>query len=175
MKKTNVTSIQPLSWITSGVRQCMQWMLAGLMLLFATASVTAQTASPNCTDVNASLQANGFISVAISEFVTNCATSGPVDYVVYNQFGGVVQTGTAAPCATVISFYACGAIGREYKVNFSNGLGTCWSNLTFKQSNGPIVGDTTKYLYCLEEEVADWGLYLDRFYGNNNDVYEPSI
>ena len=174
MKKTNVTSIQPLSWITSGVRQCMQWMLAGLVLFLGTTSSMAQAASPNCTDVNASLRADGTISVMISEFVTNCATTGTVDYVVYNQFGGVVLTGSGS-CTTPISFYACGAIGREYKVNFSNGLGVCWSKLTFKQSFGPVVGDTTKYFYCLDERATDVGLYLDYVYGNKNGKYEPSI
>ena len=174
MKKTNVTSIQPLSWITSGVRQCMQWMLAGLVLFLGTTSSMAQAASPNCTDVNASLRADGTISVMISEFVTNCATTGTVDYVVYNQFGGVVLTGSGS-CTTPISFYACGAIGREYKVNFSNGLGVCWSKLTFKQSFGPVVGDTTKYFYCLDERATDVGLYLDYVYGNIDDILVATI
>ena len=58
MKKTNVTSIQPLSWIPSKVGQCMQWTLASLMLFFVTTSSVAQI-GPNCTDVNASLDVNG--------------------------------------------------------------------------------------------------------------------
>ena len=148
MNKTNVTSIQPLSWIPSRVGQCMQWMLAGLMLFLTTTSSVAQ--GPNCTDVNASIDFNGYANIAVSEFVTNCATVAPVNYVVYNQYGGVVAAVDGAICATVISVYACNALGQTYTVNFSNASGACWSNLTFKQSNGPIVPDTTKYLYCLD-------------------------
>ncbi len=174
MKETNVTSIQPSGWIPSKVGQCMQWVLASLLLFFGSVSAFAQNAGPNCTDINAAIGADGYINVAVEEFVTNCADAIPtLEYVVYNQFNGVVTTGTVAACTDVIRFYACNAIGRTYKVNFTNDLGSCWSELTFKQSNGPLVMDTTWHMYCLEEEVSDIGLYLDRFYGDNDGEYEP--
>src|SRR5690606_911563 len=78
-------------------------------------------------------------------------------------------TGTTQDCDYVIQLYACTYLNQTLKVNFTNAYGACWSYLTFKQSAGPIVPDTTKYLYCLEEEVTDWGLYLDRFY--SHDAY----
>ncbi len=173
MKETNVTSIQPSSWIPSKVGQCVQWALASVLLFFGAVSTMAQTAGPNCTNINAALDANGDINVAGGEFVTNCADAFPMDYVVYNQFNGVVQTGTINACTDAISFNACSALGRTYKVNFTNGLGSCWSDLTFKQSNGPLIVGQKFYLYCLDEEVNDIGLYLDRFYGDNDGEYEP--
>ncbi len=174
MKKTNVTSIQPSSWIPSVVGQCMQWVLAGLLLFVGTTVSLAQS-SPNCTNINASIDANGYAVVEVGEFVTNCAAAEPLNYVVYNQFGGVVQTGTAVACDDEIRIPACNAIGRTYKVHFSNAAGSCWSDLTFKQGNGPTVVGNKYYLWCLDPEVSDIGLYLDRFYGNDDDKYEPAI
>jgi hypothetical protein len=175
MKKTNVTSIQPLSWITSGVRQCMQWMLSGLMLFLVTTSGAAQAVGPNCTDVNASVNFKGNAYIAVGEFVTNCPSAEPLNYTVYNQFGGVIETGTNVYCDDVIEFYACTYLNQTLKVNFSNAYGTCWSYLTFKQSAGPLVETHTSYLYCLEDAVTDIGLYLDLIYGDNDGKYEPGL
>ena len=169
MKKTNVTSIQPSSWITSRGGQYMQWVLTSLLLLFGVNVSMAQ--GPNCTDINASLQADGYVEVLVGEFVTNCDDAEPVDVTVYNQYGGLVQYLPDAACDDVVEFYACNAIGQTYKVSVSNSDGTCWSELTFKQSNGPLLEGNTYYLYCLEEEVGDVYAYLDRFYGNYDGTH----
>ncbi len=162
MKKTKVT------FITSR-GQCI---LVGLLLLFGAVGLQAQV-GPNCTNINASIDEDGYATILVSEFVTNCADAEPVDYVVHNQYGGVVTSATGAACDDEISIYACNALGQTYKINVSNAYGACWTELTFKQSNGPIIPGNTYYLYCLEEEVSDVGLYLDRFYGDNDDKYEP--
>jgi hypothetical protein len=155
----------------------MQWVLASLLLFFGAVSASAQ-AGPNCTNINAALDENGNVNVDVQEFVTNCTdalAAGNFSYTVYNQFNGIVAHQNIANCDDPISFSACGALGRTYKVKFTNPLGSCWSDLTFKQSNGPLLMGNTYHLYCLEEEVGDIGLYLDRFYGDNDDVYEPSV
>ncbi|MBK8502766.1 MAG: hypothetical protein IPL46_11405 [Saprospiraceae bacterium] len=202
MKETNVTSIQPLSWITSGVGQCMQWMLAGLVLFLGSVDMAAQTLpGPNCSDLNASIDRNGYARVQILELLTNEPPgAGPVtvDVKVENSYGGAVQfylvdNPVMPPNATHYNgfaqdvsvglwmfIYGCPYVDKSLKVTFTSrqgawAAGSCWSALTFKQSNGPIVPDTTKYLYCLEEEVGDWGLYLDRFYGDKDNKYEPSV
>ena len=72
MKETNVTSIQPLSWITSGVGQCMQWILASLLLFLGSIDIVAQTLpGPNCSDLNASIDQNGYARVQLYEMLTN--------------------------------------------------------------------------------------------------------
>ncbi len=110
--------------------------------------------------------------VAVSEFVTNCA--GTLTLTIENQFGGLVSfyvngamprvTSANVMCADIITFNACLTYSDEHKTNFSSAEGACWSALTFKQDNGPLVMGNTYHMYCLEEEVNDYGLYLDRFY-----------
>jgi hypothetical protein len=159
----------------------MQWMLAGLMLFFATTGSWAQ--GPNCADVNASLAANGDAKLLVSEFVTNCDLNTTYDLTITNDYGGLVRfsvngaatttSATGLACDDEITIPACSYLTAHLKLNVAGSAGgACWSYLTFKQANGPVILGNKYYLYCFEEEVSDVGKYLDRFYGDNDNKVE---
>ncbi|MDH3651122.1 MAG: hypothetical protein OEQ53_15650, partial [Saprospiraceae bacterium] len=188
MRKTNVTPIQPSCWIPSRVGHCMQWMLSGVLVFIVALSGWAQT-GPNCGALNASLNIDGEANFTVYEFVTNTACMGasnpatePLTLTITNSFGGLVPfyvngAGTYTifdvACDDVITLNACNLLTQELKLNVSNGGGACWAPLTFKQSNGPILECAPYWLWCLDPQVGDYGLFIDWAYGDQDGEYEP--
>ncbi|MDH3651536.1 MAG: hypothetical protein OEQ53_17770, partial [Saprospiraceae bacterium] len=180
MSKTNDTSIQLSCWIPSKIGQ---WMLSGVLVFFGALSGLAQ--GPNCGPLNASLDADGYAAFEVSEFVINCGTvAEPVTLTITNSFGGLVRfyvngggsvTSADVFCTDIISLNACDLLTQELKLNVSNAGGACWSPLTFKQSNGPLVECYPYWLWCLDPQVSDYGLFIDWAYGDQDGEYEPNV
>ncbi|NND05745.1 MAG: T9SS type A sorting domain-containing protein [Saprospiraceae bacterium] len=200
MKMTNVTSIQPSSWIPSTMRQTTRWLLSGFLAVFMTASAWSQILGPNCGGgINSAVgdapaqmtlpfppdvamdMAHAFVWEFTSSFAQAPAYF-PLTMSIENEYGGQAQffvngvpsSGPTALAAfdDIISVEACRYIGRTLKVSLSNNVGSCWIDWTFKQSNGPIVPDTSVWVWCLDPEVSDIDMYLDRFYGNDDGELE---
>ncbi len=158
-----------------------QWLLTSSIALFMASNMWAQ--GPNCGALNASVDVDGYAFFEVNEFVTNCGTvAEPVALTITNGFGGLVRfyvngggpyTSADVNCADEISLYVCDLISQELKLNVSNASGACWSRLTFKQSNGPIVLCEDYYLWCLDPQVSDYGLFIDWAYGNMDGEYDP--
>ncbi|MDH3246486.1 MAG: hypothetical protein OEM26_17835, partial [Saprospiraceae bacterium] len=156
----------------------------GVLVFFMALTTWAQ--GPNCGSLNASLDANGYAVFEVNEFVSNCATgvTQPLTLTITNTFGGLVRfsvngggsyTSYDVDCDDVISLDACDLISQELKLNVSNSVGSCWAPLTFKQSNGPVVECYPYWLWCLDPQVSDYGLFIDWAYGDGDGEYEPSV
>ncbi|MDH3243986.1 MAG: hypothetical protein OEM26_05180, partial [Saprospiraceae bacterium] len=126
-------------------------------VLFCTAlllslQVSAQS-GPNCRPVNASLDANGDTYLLLSDFVTTAALPVGCEVTITNSFGGPVFGPTQVDPGDPIIFNACSYLSQTLKINVSNQFGACWSYLTFKQSNGPVLMGRSKDVYCFDSLV----------------------
>ena len=111
--------------------------------------------APNCNDVNLSLDADGNVYFGLEDLLAVPDFCDGVEVAVYNAFGGVVIPPTTVSLTDRLSFNACGALGTTYKVVVTSGYGSCWSQLTFKQSNGPIFMDgRVENVWCTDSLVS---------------------
>ena len=153
MKKTSFTYLDYSCWcqsvLTYAKRPLQLLPLLGLFLL-SNLSVYAQ--GPNCTDINASVGFDDTARVQVMEFVTNAASLGPIDVEILGSYGQRIFYQTGMVGSDVIALHACPYLGQQLKLNVSS-AGACWSYLTFKQGNGPIVDGRTKTVWCLDPLV----------------------
>lgn len=105
---------------------------------------------PNCRNVSASLDENGYTSIGLTDIVTNFPAAAPAKVTITRSFGTVVY-GPAIVYTGNIVFNACHFLNETLTVTVETNGGTCWSNLTFKQLDGPIVESRTQTVYCFDE------------------------
>ena len=114
----------------------------------------AQTAAPNCNGVNAGILQNDSISVAMSSFVADDAAY-PINVEVQNQWGGlIIMLSTQGPDDR-LEMPGCSYSGRTLKVSITNALGACWSDLSFKQGNSPVIVGSDTTVYCGDPLVTN--------------------
>ncbi len=122
-------------------------------------NVSQAQIGPNCTHINASIGVNDSASIMVHELVTNIATlaaqGDSVDVEIVGSYGQRIFYVQNVGGMYEIMLYACPYIGRQLKVNVSitGGGGSCWSYLTFKQGNGPVILGRSKTVYCFDPLV----------------------
>ena len=123
------------------------------LLVFSTLAV-AQTGTvpPNCQDLNAHVDTAGNISIALSEFITNAATPGvsSVEVSITRSFGAAIYGPTVLGTLSSINLYVCPYLRETLKINVRNQGGACWSYLTMKQGNGPVLTGRSKDVFCFD-------------------------
>ncbi len=160
MKKTSFTSSDYSCWIHEGLwrRSPFKYLQVALLVLLGGFGVQAQI-GPNCTHINASIGVNDSASIMVHELVTNIATlaaqGDSVDVEIVGSYGQRIFYVQNVGGMYEIMLYACPYIGRQLKVNVSitGGGGSCWSYLTFKQGNGPVILGRSKTVYCFDPLV----------------------
>ncbi|MDH3244527.1 MAG: hypothetical protein OEM26_07925, partial [Saprospiraceae bacterium] len=136
--------------------------------------------SPNCLDVNASIQVDQsdgtwFSRISWSEVLTNAHCALPVKYELRGPFGSPLQSGSSDDPGSEVYLVIedpCSLLGKEVTLWISNGLGSSASNLTFK-SGAPQFDSDRFFLRCDDRAVEDVQYYLDEFYGGYKPVYVP--
>ncbi|NND07084.1 MAG: T9SS type A sorting domain-containing protein [Saprospiraceae bacterium] len=124
-----------------------------LALMVGVYAVSFAQTAPNCTDVNASLDINGDAHLTLDQFVTNIGV-GFATLTVTRSFGQVVYGPTLLTFNAVATIPACAFRDEQLKMSVQiDGLGACWSYLTFKQSNGPQIDGRSKDVYCYDPLV----------------------
>lgn len=113
---------------------------------------------PNCRNVNASLDANGNTYFSLSDIVTNFPAAAPARITIKDPTGYAVY-GPATVFTGNIVFNACHLRDETLTINVETEGGACWSNLTFKQVNGPIIENRNYTVFCFDELVHDPYLY----------------
>ena len=115
---------------------------------------------PNCTHINASIGADDTARIMVNELVTNAAQivmqGDLLDIEIVGSYGQRLLYFQGVNDVFEIAMYACPYIGRQLKVNVSISGGTggaCWSYLTFKQGNGPVILGRSKTVYCFDPLV----------------------
>ena len=103
--------------------------------------------APVCINLNVAIGPDDSATIVVGDFVPNAATSLPT-ITLENPFGGVLAYVVGADATTIIRLAACSYVGRELKLVASNANGSCWSKITFKQSNGPIIVGRAITVYC---------------------------
>ncbi|MDH3651308.1 MAG: hypothetical protein OEQ53_16595, partial [Saprospiraceae bacterium] len=124
-----------------------------LTLSFGTNGIS-QTEGPNCTNVNAAVEADGYATVVAGDFIINADDATAFDITVENQWGGIIKYYPGSDPDTEITLDACNYLSQELKLVVKNGLGTCWSKLTFKQDNPPIIIGTSVTVLCDDPLVS---------------------
>ncbi|MCB0669648.1 MAG: T9SS type A sorting domain-containing protein [Saprospiraceae bacterium] len=123
-----------------------------MMILVSLAQLAFAQPGPVCTDLNIPVGPDDSASIVVGDFVTNADASLP-DITIENPYGGVLEFVAGANAATVIRIAACPYVSRELKLVAKNANGSCWSRITFKQSNGPIIVGRSATVYCTDSLV----------------------
>ncbi len=109
---------------------------------------------PTCTSLNIPIEQNDSATIVVGNFVPNAAAAAPLTVTLENPYGGVIEIVENAADTTEIQIAACPYLGRTLKLVVSNGAGACWSNVTFKQSNAPLVFGRSTTVLCTDDLVA---------------------
>ena len=161
MKKTSFTSSDYGHWIrprSMHWRSPLQYVQILLLALIGAVSAYGQV-GPNCTHINASVGLDDTARVTVAELITNIATIETnlqtVDILIEGSYGQRIFYQQGLVGMDEIALYACPLLGQQLKVNASitGGGGSCWSYLTFKQGNAPIVMGRSKTVYCFDPLV----------------------
>lgn len=114
--------------------------------------------APTCLDLNIAIEADDSSTITVGEFVTNADLSLP-DITIENPYGGVIAFVADADAATVIRIASCPYASRELKLVAKNDQGACWSRITFKQDNGPIIVGRKTDVYC-DDPLIESGAHI---------------
>ncbi len=123
------------------------------------ANAQSPNVSPNCRDLNANVDSLGNATIAFSDFVANY-TAVSADVTITRSFGGIVHGPTPLSGNASIVLPVCSYLGESLKINVSSQAGSCWSNLTFKQGNGPTIVGRAKDVYCFDPLIEP-GQHID--------------
>ncbi len=161
MKKTSFTSSDYSCWFRKGPpRFSSPWkylQIAVFVVLGALGAV-AQV-GPNCTHINASIGFDDTARVMVNELVTNidaiAAQGDSVNIEITGEYGQRIFYVENVGGTYEIALHACRYLGRQLKVNVTifGGGGSCWSYLTFKQGNAPVIFGRSKTVYCFDPLV----------------------
>ena len=133
-----------------------------LLVVLGILSASAQV-GPNCTHINASVGSDDTARILVREFVTNAdqirAQGDSLDIEIVGSYGQRILYMENIGADYELTLYACPYIGRQLTINVSlssgsSTSGTCWSYLTFKQYNAPVIMGTSYTLYCLDPAVT---------------------
>ena len=133
-------------------------LLALLAIFFLNFQSTAQV-GPNCTHINASIGFDDTARIMVSELVTNidaiAAQGDSVNIEITGEYGQRIFYVENVGPTYEIALHACRYLGRQLKVNVTifGGGGSCWSYLTFKQGNAPVILGRSKTVYCFDPLV----------------------
>ncbi len=136
------------------------WMilLTFLGIFFLNFQSSAQV-GPNCTHINASIGFDDTARVTVAELVTNidaiAAQGDSVNIEITGEYGQRIFYVENVGPTYEIALHACRYLGRQLKVNVTifGGGGSCWSYLTFKQGNAPVIIGRSKTVYCFDPLV----------------------
>ncbi len=118
------------------------------------------TVGPNCRALNAHVNAMGIAQVTMSEMVSNYTVAFPAELTITTKSGAVVHPTQLVAAGTTIFLDACPFLHQELKATFRTQGGSCWSALTFKQSNVPQLMGRSKDVYCFDPLVQE-GTHID--------------
>ncbi len=149
---------------------------AGPVQVAPPAEACDPTERPNCrSNLNLALNPDGSVVILAQELITNCTEAEPAIMTLEDDAGNILYQNDQASCIENIIIPGCDFVGKTLKFSASNQFGVCWSEITVKQANIPLLQPGNFDVYCNDAAASDWQRYLDRFYGNNNGEYEPSI
>ncbi len=145
-------------------------MKKGYMCMFfafavlSTLNSLAQTCSPNCVNINASVLYNSgtgtyYSVVNWTDIISNYSCSGPVDYQVLTRSGRELLSGNSGGSSSFTIQDAC-QFNDGVKVFIENGLGGCWSEITFKKG-APVIMGRRVSVYCDHPMVSDPSVLID--------------
>ncbi len=128
--------------------------MKNLLLLFSfmismclTVGAFAQP-GPTCTDLNIPIGQDDSSTIVVGNHVPNAALAAPLTITLKNPYGGVIDVVEGANELTEIRIAACAYIGRTLKMEVRNATGPCWSNITFKQGNAPVIMGRSTTVFC---------------------------
>ena len=165
MKKTNFTSFYDSCWLREGLtRFGAAWKMLQMFAFVVLGALSASAqVGPNCTHINASVGSDDTARILVREFVTNAdqirAQGDSLDIEIVGSYGQRILYMENIGADYELTLYACPYIGRQLTINVSlssgsSTSGTCWSYLTFKQYNAPVIMGTSYTLYCLDPAVT---------------------
>ena len=159
MDKIDLTSNRRTYYLDLLYQSRIRLKYALLFVSFFASTLLQAQIGPNCTHINASIGVNDSASILVNELVTNIAAiaaqGDSVDVEIVGSYGQRIYYAPNVGGTFEIMLYACPYIGRQLKVNISitGGGGSCWSYLTFKQGNGPVILGRAKTVYCFDPLV----------------------
>ncbi len=127
------------------------------VMSFLGAISTMGQVGPNCTHINASIGADDTARILVGELVTNSDQFTSLTVEILGSYGQRILYMEDVDGTYEIALHACPYIGRQLKVNVSvtgGSGGACWSYLTFKQANGPVILGRSKTVYCFDPLVS---------------------
>lgn len=105
---------------------------------------------PNCRNINVNVGVDGLTDFSLSDVVTNYVEAAP-SIVTITRGETVPVWGPETVFTQSIEIDGCKYLNETLRITVRNEGGTCWSNLTFKETSIPIVESRSETVYCYEE------------------------
>ncbi len=159
MKKTSFTYLNYMCRLPSEhrhIKSPWRWIQMLAFVCLGAISTMGQV-GPNCTHINASIGADDTARILVGELVTNSDQFTSLTVEILGSYGQRILYMEDVDGTYEIALHACPYIGRQLKVNVSvtgGSGGACWSYLTFKQANGPVILGRSKTVYCFDPLVS---------------------
>ncbi len=134
------------------MRRVYPYVLALLIALLGLGSIRAQEA-PNCRNLNVSVDLDGNTYFTLEDIITNYGVASPALVTIKRNEFETPVFGPISVSNDPIIFNACRLLDETLKVYVENVDGTCWSNLTFKQLDGPQIPSRNQTIYCFDTLV----------------------
>ncbi len=122
-------------------------------LLLVVLSLVSRAQVPNCIEINASIDLEGFTTIEVDELISNIADVAPVSITIRIPNSFVLAELPEAMPGDVMTFEGCSYRTSDVRVYVSNSAGGCEAPLSFVESP-PIGYGYHDTVYC--HEALDW-------------------
>ncbi len=122
------------------------------MVLCASIWSYSQTV-PNCRDLNASVDPQGFTQFTLEDLLSNSSALDSAVVTISTDLGSAVFGPMKLAIDDPIVFAACHYIDKTLKANVENDFGACWSELTVKRNLGPQIAGRSFTVYCFDSLI----------------------
>ncbi len=124
--------------------------------ILAVCNAALSDCTPNCrTTLNVGLNENGIAYIRASDVITDTSTcAAGVEFTVETTWGTRIYGPRLIGMNGVFGFNACPYLHQPLKIRSRTNGGACWTELTLKQGNGPIIPvEPTETVYCTDPLV----------------------
>ncbi len=123
-----------------------------VMEIEAACNATLSDCAPNCIgSINVALDRFGFATMRPADFISDTmACAGGVEVTIEDRLGRIVYGPRLLGLDAIIAVKACHLLRQQpLKITTRGGGGACWTDLTFKNTDGPTLqGEPTQTVLC---------------------------
>ncbi|MDH3245918.1 MAG: hypothetical protein OEM26_14960, partial [Saprospiraceae bacterium] len=128
-----------------------------VMEILAVCDATLSDCTPNCkASINAGVNRDGLAILRPSDWVTDTtACSSGLEITIETTWGGPIFGPQVIGMNGAFAIHACPFLFQTLKIKTRSASGTCWTDLTLKQGNGPTIDPIpAETVYCTDDLVS---------------------